>query len=308
MVVSPRGSRVSPTHLEGKRQFFVIRYLILRQLPYSTTSGNSEIIDRPPHTSLSGASDMATADNDTDTKTVKFPRHSYLIWIPRLSLLAVVSSFGNLYLSSIDRDSTDDTAQVITAQEGGSAGTSEDTSGFQQIVGKPSNFKATAETFIADATTADSSGVKQVVDYSKDLTPSQTTTVETAAVETITGEPLVTETTAKTSLTPTDKAQSGAVEPEATAATGRVTQPMSGFERHNAPLPVPAFGTAAMRGTGQQPLAPQPIFRADVTPYRGIPTPRLPAFDQPQEAMAQYRARALITTPSKTQLSAARWA
>lgn len=222
---------------------------------------------------------MATTDKDTDTKKVKFPTHSYLIWIPRLSLLAVVISFGYLYLSSIDRDSTDDTAQVSAAQEGGSAGTSEDTSGFQEIVGKPSNFKATAETFIADATTAGANGVKRAVDKSKDLTSSQTTTVESAAVETI------------TVLTPTDKVQSGDVEPEATAAAGRVTQPMSGFERHNASLPVPAFGTATVHGAGQKLLAPQPILWADVTSYRGIPSPRLPAFDQPQGAMAQYRAR-----------------
>jgi len=300
---------------------------------------------------------MATADKDTDTEKAKAPKRSGLGWIPKLSLWAVVIAFGYLYLSSLDRDSAKDAVQASATQESGIADTSEDESRFLQIVRTLSDLTETAESFISDATTAGANGVKQVTDKIKDLTSSETTTVETAAVDAGTVEPLKTEAPADTSQALADTAPAGDVEPEAPVAAVRITQPVSGFERHNAPLPAPAFGTATARGAGQKaeetaaplveeaivdpvpvsqveatafaeslmreespaapaaeaspvaqeppaaqetaavseppllPLAPQPVFRDDLMPGPGVPSPRLRTFDQQPEAMAQYRAR-----------------
>jgi hypothetical protein len=297
---------------------------------------------------------MATADKDTDTEKAKAPKRSGLGWIPKLSLWAVVIAFGYLYLSSIDRDSAEDAAQATAAQESGIADTSEEASGFRQFVRKVSELTDTAGSFVSDATTAGANGVKQVADKIKELTSSETTTVETAAIDAPTVAPVTTEAYAETGLALGDTAPAGDVEPEAPAAAARVTQPVSGFERHNAPLPAPAFGTATARGAGQKaeetaaatvdeviadpvpvsqaeatafaeslmreespaapapaaeappvaqetagtsepaplmPLAPQPVFRDDLMPDSGVPSPRLRAFDQQPEDMAQYRAR-----------------
>jgi hypothetical protein len=195
---------------------------------------------------------MATAVKDTDTEKAKAPKRSGLGWIPKLSLLAVVIAFGYLYLSSLDRDSADDAVQASAAQESGIADTSEDDSPFLQIVRTLSDLTETAESFISDATTAGANGVKQVADKIKDLTSSGTTTVETAAVDEVTVEPVKTEAPAETSQALADTAPAGDVEPEAPAAAARITQPVSGFERHNAPLPAPAFGTATAHGVGQK--------------------------------------------------------
>lgn len=193
------------------------------------------------------------------------PKRSGLGWIPKLSLWAVVIAFGYLYLSSIDRDGTGDSAQLAAADQGGTLvatsvapGVTGEADGGglpQQLMGKLDELTATAGTLIGDATTAGSAMFKDAVVKVKDLAglsdePVAEPMAEMAAAQTSVAEPapaqpLVVETPV-------------AAQPEASPAVAAAVErpPVTAFERHSAPLPTASIA----RPAGQ---APETVAEGD---------------------------------------------
>lgn len=191
------------------------------------------------------------------------PKRSGLGWIPKLSLWAVVIAFGYLYLSSIDRDSSGDSAQLAAADLSGTpvgaqvvgaevagAGTGAEADGgglTQQLMSQLDELTSSAGTLIGDATTAGTEMFKGAVEKVKDLAGlsddpvAETTVAETRVAEPMPAQPAVVQSPVAVS--------SAAQEANVTAAVER--PPVSAFERHSAPLP----NTSIARPASQTPEA-----------------------------------------------------
>lgn len=189
---------------------------------------------------------MATEDNE------KTPKRSGLGWIPKLSLWAVVIAFGYLYLSSVERGTAEQDAQVSAAEASVTETNAESSMGFKHLVDKVSGLTTTAGDYLSDVTETASGyladateGVKQAVDKLKGFGASDAEApAETATAEATTAPSAVAETaetapaeSAMIEAPAADTAPALAESPaEPAALPARVTQG-AGFDRHYAPLP-----------------------------------------------------------------------
>jgi hypothetical protein len=176
------------------------------------------------------------------------PKRSGLGWIPKLSLWAVVIAFGYLYLSSVDRDSTEVApGSDVVAESAAEAG------GFQKIVDKVGELTASAENVLADVTAAGADGFEKVVAGIKDLTGSADAPVEGSPnVDTVAAaEASAVETAAPSAGAPAvaDAVSEEVVPPAAPVAHAPMPSDRpaaSGFVSHYAPLPGTGVGRAPL--------------------------------------------------------------